>query len=64
MPQGICGVEALIRWRHPERGLLAPEAFIAAAEQSAAGDELMDWTLRAGVRAGAGVGADGSAARR
>jgi diguanylate cyclase (GGDEF)-like protein/PAS domain S-box-containing protein len=45
-PQGISGVEALIRWRHPERGLLAPQAFIAAAEHSAAGDELVEWTLR------------------
>jgi diguanylate cyclase (GGDEF)-like protein/PAS domain S-box-containing protein len=46
VPRGIWGVEALIRWRHPERGLLAPGAFMAAADQSAASDELMDWTLR------------------
>jgi diguanylate cyclase (GGDEF)-like protein/PAS domain S-box-containing protein len=45
-PHGIVGVEALIRWRHPERGLLTPDAFIAAAEGSAACDELMEWTLR------------------
>jgi diguanylate cyclase (GGDEF)-like protein/PAS domain S-box-containing protein len=48
--EGICGVEALIRWRHPDRGLLAPEAFIGVAEQSAAGDDLMDWTLREACR--------------
>ena len=29
----IIGVEALIRWRHPRRGWLYPDAFIAAAEQ-------------------------------
>jgi EAL domain-containing protein (putative c-di-GMP-specific phosphodiesterase class I) len=43
---GISGVEALIRWRHPERGLLAPEAFIGVAEQSTACDEVMAWALR------------------
>jgi diguanylate cyclase len=30
----IVGMEALVRWRHPTRGLLAPAAFVALAEQS------------------------------
>jgi EAL domain-containing protein (putative c-di-GMP-specific phosphodiesterase class I) len=30
----VTGVEALVRWQHPERGLLGPGAFMAIAEQS------------------------------
>jgi diguanylate cyclase (GGDEF)-like protein/PAS domain S-box-containing protein len=31
---GIVGVEALLRWQHPERGLLQPDAFISLAEDA------------------------------
>lgn len=43
---GIAGVEALLRWEHPEHGLLRAEAFINSAEQSLVGDELSMWILR------------------
>ena len=33
--RGVCGVEALLRWRHPERGLLMPAAFISLVEHTA-----------------------------
>ncbi|RFA29307.1 hypothetical protein CAI21_09525 [Alkalilimnicola ehrlichii] len=32
--QRLAGLEALIRWRHPEKGLIGPAAFIAEAERS------------------------------
>lgn len=41
----ISGVEALLRWRHPERGLLPPGEFIHIAEQSGFIVELGDWVI-------------------
>ncbi len=42
----IVGMEALLRWQHPERGLLYPEDFIAAAEASKLMIPIGDWILR------------------
>lgn len=39
------GLEALIRWRHPERGLLLPGSFLPALQQSALALEIGWWTL-------------------
>jgi diguanylate cyclase (GGDEF)-like protein/PAS domain S-box-containing protein len=44
-PRGIASVEALLRWRHSDRGLLKPDAFVSLAEQSDVGDEVVDWLL-------------------
>lgn len=42
---GISGVEALIRWRHPVRGLVAPMNFIPFAEQTGFIHEITLWIL-------------------
>jgi len=42
----IEGVEALLRWQHPERGLLGPGEFLSIAEQSGLSNPLDLWVLR------------------
>jgi diguanylate cyclase (GGDEF)-like protein/PAS domain S-box-containing protein len=44
------GVEALVRWRHPERGLLAAGEFIPIADASGVGLALDAWVLREACR--------------
>ncbi|MBI3372744.1 MAG: EAL domain-containing protein [Betaproteobacteria bacterium] len=42
----ITAVEALLRWRHPELGLVPPGKFIPIAEQAGMIDEIGEWVLR------------------
>jgi diguanylate cyclase (GGDEF)-like protein len=45
----IYGAEALVRWQHPELGLLFPDSFIAAVEQAGSIAHLTRWVLREAV---------------
>jgi predicted signal transduction protein with EAL and GGDEF domain len=45
----MIGVEALVRRSHPQRGLLAPEAFLPLAEETGRIGSLTEWVLKRGV---------------
>ena len=58
--RGIVGYEALIRWQHPQRGVLLPADFLPVAEDSGL-IEAIDWQMyRLACAAGADLARDGS----
>lgn len=46
----VAGAEALVRWRHPQLGLLGPGVFVPAAEMSSLIVGLTDWVVSAAAR--------------
>jgi diguanylate cyclase (GGDEF)-like protein/PAS domain S-box-containing protein len=48
--RSIIGAEALLRWRHPVRGLLTPKAFLSVLESSAFAAAVGDWILKTACR--------------
>jgi len=42
----IAGMEALVRWQHPHMGLVPPDEFIPAAEQTGMMEVISDWVMR------------------
>ena len=46
----LCGLEALLRWQHPERGLLQPQAFLGALDDPALAACVGEWVIQTAGR--------------
>lgn len=57
----ITGVEALSRWRHPQRGMLAPDLFIPMAEETGHIRTLTEWVLKRAIADQAHLAGQGQA---
>lgn len=55
----IVGVEALVRWRHPSRGLVPPNSFVPLAEENGLIARLSDWVVNEACRQMAAWAAEG-----
>jgi len=50
LAKGVVGAEALLRWRHPEAGMISPARFIPILEDADLIDEIGRWTLNTACR--------------
>jgi EAL domain-containing protein (putative c-di-GMP-specific phosphodiesterase class I) len=57
--ESLAGVEALVRWQHPERGLVPPDTFIRVAEDRGLIVDIGKWVLREACEQAAVWGRDG-----
>ncbi len=60
----VTGVEALLRWHHPQHGLIAPGAFIHVLERGPLASKVGEWVIRQGVAQAAKIRRLGFAAFR